>query len=228
MKVLEEKEGKRRGDMEGLASDCFSILQTLNLSKEQVEEDKEEGNLIINYTMSDEEEEVCPIDVQLELQEHIFQWGDSSDFSFSLHFDTFDSLLTYNEVLKKEKDQRSTLLKRIGGEIQKLWKLLSVPKEDQLGFSSACTQLGLSIHTIRRGEEELERLQIMKREQMAEVVERIRNEISDLWDQLMFGEEQRSEFGLFSKDASDITDEEFEEHQTELTKLKLLVISLTI
>jgi hypothetical protein len=217
---LEEKAQQRQNDMEGIATESYDTITMLGIT---VDDMTTEAPLLRMHGMSDEEEEVCPPALQKQLLQPITDWGTSQTFSFGLTFETFDALFTFNQALTEEKKCRSEQLKELGAQIQKLWRLLVIPREEQEAFSSSCTQLGLSMVTIEKGEEELSRLQVLKREKMADVVSHVRTDIESLWDELRFGDEQRQQFEPFHKNAEDVSDEEFEAHQEELARLQALM-----
>ena len=88
--------------------------------------------------------------------------------------------------------RRETHIQAMYDQLEGLWRRLGVPDAAMDGFVDA--HRGSTEETIREYEAELERMLELKRERMSAFVENARGEIAKLWDELLIGEEERSDF----------------------------------
>ena len=88
--------------------------------------------------------------------------------------------------------RREAHIQAMYDQLEGLWRRMGVPDEAMDGFVDA--HRGSTEETIREYEAELERMLELKRERMSAFVENARGEIAKLWDELLTGEEERSDF----------------------------------
>lgn len=108
-------------------------------------------------------------------------------------------LLTWAEQTKSElediKRRRETQIQSMYDQLENLWRRLGVPDEAMDGFVE--NHRGSSEAVVEAYEQELERMLELKRESMGVFIANARAEIEKLWDELMVGEEEMSDFVYF-------------------------------
>ncbi|KAF5377105.1 hypothetical protein D9757_008763 [Collybiopsis confluens] len=112
--------------------------------------------------------------------------------------------------------RRETHMQAMYDQLEGLWWRLGVAKEDMDAFVDM--NRGSTEECVRAYEEELERMMELKRERMGAFIESAREEIQNLWNELMTGEEERGAFGAFVDD--EFTEELLLIHEEEVRKLK--------
>jgi hypothetical protein len=137
--------------------------------------------------------------------------------------------------LEDKKRSRESHIQNMYDQLEALWKRLGVHVEDMDAFVEE--HRGSTDEIVKEYEEELERMIELKRERMSVFVENARQEIVKLWDALLIGEDERSDFAPFADGElnndiseyidtkkSSITDEHTEEllsiHEDEVRRLK--------
>ena len=108
-----------------------------------------------------------------------------------LHWAT--SLQTSLEDIKR---RREAHIQAMYDQLEGLWRRMGISDVDMDAFVE--NHKGSTEETIRRYEEELERMLELKRERMGNFVENARGEIVGLWDDLMIGEDERADFAPFA------------------------------
>ncbi|KZT54876.1 hypothetical protein CALCODRAFT_485197 [Calocera cornea HHB12733] len=101
------------------------------------------------------------------------------------------------EALKAEREGR---IQEIYDTLEGLWRRLGVREDEVDGFVEA--NRGSSERCVLAYEHELERMQALKREKMVLFVSNAREEVQALWDEMMYGEEERERFAPFFDGAS--------------------------
>jgi protein regulator of cytokinesis 1 len=97
--------------------------------------------------------------------------------------------------LNGEKRRRKNKIADMGNAIAELWEKLHVPREDQEHFANSISSLGvLSMETIEKGEQELERLHRLKNDMMGKLIIDSREKIYQLWDETNATDQIRSQF----------------------------------
>lgn len=109
-----------------------------------------------------------------------------------LHADDIKRLEARRNKLSDEKKGRERRLKDLRLQIEALWERLGVQEADQKGFLTA--NRGCGMRTINEYEDELARLNELKRQNLGLFVEDSRLKIQQLWDSLYFSEEEMLEF----------------------------------
>jgi protein regulator of cytokinesis 1 len=82
--------------------------------------------------------------------------------------------------LHGEKRRRQNYLHEVGAEISMLWEKLEVSEEEQIAFTKSVQ--GLSLETLKKGEEELKRLSEIKSRMLGKLIHDVRSEIRELWE----------------------------------------------
>lgn len=135
-----------------------------------------------------------------DLATQIYSFADEQRFEFALHQATIDGLNTMQAELAEEEGKRKAALTELGEKIGRLWTLLEVSEVERAEFQRSFTD-HLSLATIRAGQEELERLHVLKRQNMAKILGREREDIEAMWAELgVPPHTQREEFPLFFAD----------------------------
>ena len=113
-------------------------------------------------------------------------------------------LMKWAEQTKAElediKRRRETHIQAMYDQLETLWRRLGVPQEAMDEFVE--NNRGSSEGVVTAYEQELERMLELKRESMGVFIANARAEIEKLWDELMVGEEERSDFTYFTEGAS--------------------------
>lgn len=103
--------------------------------------------------------------------------------------------------LNGEKRRRKQRLGELGSEIAFLWERLHVSEEDQEAFRG--TVQGIGLDTIRKGEQELERLHTLKDGMMGKLIKDARLTIEKLWTETSTSEAKRRAFKAFYEKEED-------------------------
>lgn len=109
-----------------------------------------------------------------------------------LHQDDLTRLKAKRDKLMEEKRTRERRLKELKSTVESLWEKLSVEEADRKAFLAA--NRGCGMRTINEFEDELARLEEMKRQNLHIFVEDARFKLQSLWDSLYFAEEEMLEF----------------------------------
>jgi Ase1/PRC1/MAP65 family protein len=102
--------------------------------------------------------------------------------------------------LEDIKRRREAHIQAMYDQLEALWRRLGVSDVDMDKFVES--HRGSTEASVRAYEEELDRMLELKRERMSTFVENARQEITKLWDELMFGEEERADFASFADGTS--------------------------
>ena len=109
-----------------------------------------------------------------------------------LHAEDIKRLQAKRDKLSDEKKGRERRLKDLRAHVEALWERLGVQEADQKGFLAA--NRGCGMRTINEFEDELSRLNELKRQNLGLFVEDARLKVQQLWDSLYFSEEEMLEF----------------------------------
>jgi hypothetical protein len=153
-----------------------------------------------------------------------FQTG---DWSMGYHTKDVELLQRCIDVMKEERDRRRDDLTTTGAEIARLWTLLRIPTAERDAFNSSF-RMNLSMETLNKGHQELERLMTVRKTSLKRVVTAIRNDITTLWNEAGIESEQqrRMELPIFYEDVDTLQDSAVEMHESYYTKLKARVDEL--
>ncbi|XP_053317669.1 protein regulator of cytokinesis 1-like [Spea bombifrons] len=140
--------------------------------------------------------------------------GNEEDFTLTT--ENIKALKLLKEHLELKKESLLFTLNEIKEKVQVLWNRLQVPKEEQDTY----------LHTpkcpistaIKQWENELLRLEELKKSNLKEVILRIREELKVYWDKCFYSTEQRNVFAPYYDD--DFTEELLSQHDEEVVRMK--------
>ncbi|KAF2809238.1 uncharacterized protein BDZ99DRAFT_389705 [Mytilinidion resinicola] len=135
-----------------------------------------------------------------------------------LHKDDLVNLRTKKDKLIEEKRGRERRLKELRGTIEDLWDRLSIEEHERRGFLAA--NRGCGMRTINEYEDELARLNELKRQNLHLFVEDARYKLQELWDSLYFSEEEMLDFTPAFSDV--YSDALLSAHEAEIARLEAL------
>jgi protein regulator of cytokinesis 1 len=120
--------------------------------------------------------------------------------------------------LEEEKSSRERRLAQLRATIEELWERLSVEHHERKRFLNS--NRGCGMRTINEYEDELSRLNELKRQNLHLFVEEARITLQELWDALYFSEEEMLDFTpAFSDVCSDAL---LSAHEAEIARLEAL------
>ncbi|CAI7598537.1 unnamed protein product [Penicillium palitans] len=135
-----------------------------------------------------------------------------------LHEDDVANLMAKRNKLVEEKKGRERKINDLRSTVISLWDRFGVEEADRKAFLAA--NRGCGLRTINDLEEELTRLNELKRQNLHLFVEDARCRLQELWDTLFFSEEEMLDFTpAFSDVCSDAL---LEAHEAEITRLEAL------
>ncbi len=135
-----------------------------------------------------------------------------------LHQADLDRLRSKHEHLIEEKGSREKRLKELKSTVEGLWNRLGVKEPDRRAFLAA--NRGCGLRTINEFEDELSRLNELKRQNLHLFVEDARVRLQDLWDALYFCEEEMLDFTPAFSDV--YSDALLSAHEAEIERLRTL------
>ncbi|XHG04387.1 hypothetical protein AWENTII_007658 [Aspergillus wentii] len=135
-----------------------------------------------------------------------------------LHESDLTNMKAKREKLLEEKKGRERKLRELKSAVEALWDRFGVEECDQKAFMSANRGCGLRI--INEFEEELARLNELKRQNLHLFVEDARCRLQELWDSLYYSEEEMLDFTPAFSDV--YSDALLEAHEAEITRLETL------
>ncbi|KAF1921412.1 microtubule associated protein-domain-containing protein [Ampelomyces quisqualis] len=135
-----------------------------------------------------------------------------------LHKDDLVQLKAKKERLVEEKRIRERRLGQLRSTIEELWERLGIETHERKQFLNS--NRGCGLRTINEYEDELSRLNELKRQNLHLFVEEARCKLQELWDALYFSEEEMLDFTpAFSDVCSDAL---LSAHEAEITRLEAL------
>ncbi|UPX14755.1 Microtubule bundling protein [Ascochyta rabiei] len=135
-----------------------------------------------------------------------------------LHKEDLVELKAKKERLIEEKRGRERRLAQLRATIEELWERLSVEPNERKHFLAS--NRGCGLRTINEFEDELSRLNELKRQNLHIFVEEARIKLQELWDALYFSEEEMLDFTpAFSDVCSDAL---LSAHEAEISRLESL------
>ncbi len=135
-----------------------------------------------------------------------------------LHQPDLDRLRSKHEKLIEEKKGREKRIKELKSTVEGLWNRLGVEEPDRRAFLAA--NRGYGLRTINEFEEELSRLNELKRQNLHLFVEDARVRLQELWDTLFFCEEEMLDFTPAFSDV--YSDALLSAHEAEIERLQAL------
>ncbi|KAL0263528.1 Microtubule bundling protein [Diplodia seriata] len=148
----------------------------------------------------------------------ILEFARDAPEQLGLHQDDLDRLRARKDRLVEEKAQRERRLRDLRNNIEGLWDRLGVEEADRKAFLAG--NRGCGIRSINEYEDELARLNELKRQNMHLFVEDARDRLQQLWDSLYFSEEEMLDFTPAFSDV--YSDALLSAHEAEIDRLEAL------
>ncbi|PLB40601.1 putative microtubule associated protein (Ase1) [Aspergillus candidus] len=155
---------------------------------------------------------------QVQTDSNIVKFYRESPEQLGLHETDLANLMAKREKLLDEKKGRERKLKELRMAVESLWERFGVEDCDRKTFLSA--NRGCGLRTINEFEEELARLNELKRQNLHLFVEDARCRLQELWDSLYFSEEEMLDFTPAFSDV--YSDALLEAHEGEISRLEAL------
>lgn len=155
---------------------------------------------------------------QAQTDNAIVEYGREAPEQLGLHQDDVARLRGRRDKLVQEKAGREKRLKELRNTIEDLWDRLGVEDRDRKAFLSS--NRGCGLRTINEYEDELARLNELKRQNLHLFVEDARFKLQELWDSLYLSEEEMIEFTPAFSDV--YSDALLSAHEAEITRLEAL------
>ncbi|KAJ3492550.1 hypothetical protein NLG97_g5314 [Lecanicillium saksenae] len=135
-----------------------------------------------------------------------------------LHAEDIKRLQSKKDRLADEKKNREKKLRDLKAAVEALWTKLGIDEAETKAFGNA--NRGCGLHQINEFEDELARLNEMKRQNLHLFVEDSRVQLQALWDALYFSEDEMLEFTPAFSDV--YSDALLEAHEREIARLEAL------
>ncbi|KAK4241885.1 anaphase spindle elongation protein 1 [Achaetomium macrosporum] len=135
-----------------------------------------------------------------------------------LHEEDIARLQSKRDKLAEEKKNRERRLKDLKGAVEALWEKLGVEERERKAFLNS--NRGCGIRQINEFEDELARLNELKRQNLHLFVEDARFKLQELWDALYLSEDEMLEFTPAFSDV--YSDALLEAHEHEIARLEVL------
>jgi protein regulator of cytokinesis 1 len=148
----------------------------------------------------------------------IVQFYRDSPEQLGLHEDDINRLRAKRDKLNQEKTARERRLKELKVAVEGLWDRLGIEEKDRKQFLNS--NRGCGIRQINEFEDELVRLNELKRQNLHLFVEDARCRLQELWDGLYFSEEEMLEFTPAFSDV--YSDALLSAHEQEIARLEAL------
>lgn len=135
-----------------------------------------------------------------------------------LHEEDIKRLQSKRDRLSEEKKNREKKLRDLKSSVEALWVKLGVDESETKAFSNG--NRGCGVRQINEYEDELTRLNELKRQNLHLFVEDSRVQLQELWDALYFSEDEMLEFTPAFSDV--YSDALLEAHEREIARLEAL------
>lgn len=135
-----------------------------------------------------------------------------------LHQEDIQRLQEKHDKLLDEKKSREKKLRELKATVENLWEKLGIDEEETKAFLNE--NRGCGIRQINEFEDELERLNVVKRQNMHIFIEDARVKLQELWDALYFSDDDMLEFTPAFSDV--YSDALLEAHEREIARLETL------
>lgn len=155
---------------------------------------------------------------QAQTDSSIVKYYKDAPEQLGLHDTDMAKLKGKRDKLVEEKKSRERRLKELKLAVESLWERLGVEECDKKAFIAA--NRGCGLRTINEFEEELNRLNELKRQNLHLFVEDARCKIQELWDELYYSEEEMLDFTPAFSDV--YSDALLEAHEAEIARLQAI------
>lgn len=129
---------------------------------------------------------------QAQVDSMIVKHARNAPEQLGLHHEDLDRLRAKKEKLLGEKRNRELKLEELKEAVEMLWDKLGVDEAERKPFLAS--NRGCGLRAINEFEDELARLNELKRQNLHLFVEDARFKLQELWDSLYFSEEEMLEF----------------------------------
>ncbi|RMX84130.1 hypothetical protein D0869_04795 [Hortaea werneckii] len=155
---------------------------------------------------------------QPQVDSTIVQHAQDSPEQLGLHQEDLKRLVQRRDKLVSEKNQRERKLRDLRSAVDALWDRLGVEESERKSFLAS--NRGCGVRQINEFEDELSRLNELKRQNLHLFVEDAQFKLQELWDGLYFSEEEMLDFTpAFSHE---YTDALLSAHENEIKRLEAL------
>ncbi|KAG9743715.1 hypothetical protein KCU73_g8335, partial [Aureobasidium melanogenum] len=155
---------------------------------------------------------------QAQVDSTIVKHARNAPEQLGLHLEDLNRLKSKKEKLFGEKRNREVRLEELKEAIETLWDKLGVEESERKPFLAS--NRGCGLRAINEFEDELARLNELKRQNLHLFVEDARFKLQELWDGLYFSEEEMLEFTPAFSDV--YSDALLEAHEAEIARLEAL------
>jgi protein regulator of cytokinesis 1 len=155
---------------------------------------------------------------QAQVDSQIVQHARDAPEQLGLHQDDLKRLVAKRDKLLAEKQQRERKLKDLRSTVDSLWERLGVDESERKQFLAA--NRGCGLRQINEFEDELARLNELKRQNLHIFVEDARFKLQALWDDLYYSEEEMLDFTPAFSDV--YSDALLSAHEQEISRLETL------
>ncbi|XP_057350849.1 protein regulator of cytokinesis 1 isoform X3 [Manis pentadactyla] len=136
--------------------------------------------------------------------------------AFCLSLENIATLQKLLRQLEMRKSQNEAVCEGLRAQIRELWDRLQVPEEEREAVATVMT--GSKAKVRKALQLEVDRLEELKMQNMKKVIEAIRVELAQYWDQCFYSQEQRQAFAPFY--AEDYTENLLQLHDAEIVRLR--------
>ncbi|BFZ54069.1 Microtubule bundling protein [Savitreella phatthalungensis] len=159
-----------------------------------------------------------------DLDRRILLDGKTKPETLGLRDEDIELLQDKKNALELLREERKLVIDRHLEAIRSMHAKLKLPLMELENFMLIISGKGVSDHVLRQCEAEEGRLRELKRQHIGEFISAAREELADLWDRLLYGDEQRERFAPAFSD--ECTEEALQEHENEVKRLDRLSQSL--
>uniref|UniRef100_A0A8C3WVR2 Protein regulator of cytokinesis 1 n=1 Tax=Catagonus wagneri TaxID=51154 RepID=A0A8C3WVR2_9CETA len=136
--------------------------------------------------------------------------------AFCLSLENIATLQTLLRQLEIRKSQNEAACEGLRARIRELWDRLQIPAEEREAVATVMT--GSKAKVKKALQLEVERLEELKMQNMKKVIEAIRVELAQYWDQCFYSQEQRQAFAAYYTE--DYTEDVLQLHDAEIVRLR--------
>lgn len=131
--------------------------------------------------------------------------------------DSMDSIANRVAELREIRGRVESHKEELKNNLHRIWDILRVDPDECEAF--IMSNEGLNPEKIQNYEQELEKLLVLKQERIGEFIERAREELQILWEQLYYSETQRHQF--LSAYSEELDDKILMVYEEEISRLRL-------
>ena len=155
---------------------------------------------------------------QAQIDSAIVSCAHEAPEQLGLHTEDLARLNSKRDKLIAEKGNREKKLRDLRSSVEALWERLSIPDSERKQFLAA--NRGVGVRQINEFEDELGRLNELKKANLHLFVEDARFTLQKLWDELYFSEEEMLDFAPAFSDV--VSDALLSAHEHEISRLESL------